>query len=213
MGTYNKGILGPFYGTVGTVVGSSFRGKDVMRSRPRKTSKPASATQLAQRVKFSTAIQFLIPVKMIIDLYYGYPVGFKSRFNLAVSHLMKMAISVTDLVATIDYAQVMYTKGTLLSPQNLECDPKPDAKLNLTWIDNSDQAAAKASDKLMIVVVENKTVNYQIFLDCGERSAANATVTLPSYLVGLKVNVYGFMVSMDGELNSTSQFLGLHTVV
>ena len=212
MGTYNRGILGPFSGTVGTVVGSTFRGKDVMRSRPRKSSKPASATQLAQRVKFATAIQFLTPVKVIIDLYYGSPAGIKSRFNLAVSHLMKMAISVTDLVATIDYSQVMYAKGTLLSAQNLECTLKPQAKIDFTWIDNSTQAAAKATDQLLVVVVENDTVDYQIFFNAGVRSAATATVTLPTYLVGLKVNVYGFMVSQDGKINSTSQFLGLHNV-
>lgn len=212
MGTYNRGILGPFSGTVGTVVGSTFRGKDVMRSRPRKSSKPASATQLAQRVKFATAIQFLTPVKVIIDLYYGSPAGIKSRFNLAVSHLMKMAISVTDLVATIDYSQVMYAKGTLLSAQNLECTLKPQAKIDFTWIDNSTQAAAKATDQLLVVVVEENTVDYQIFFNAGVRSAATATVTLPTYLVGLKVNVYGFMVSQDGKINSTSQFLGLHNV-
>jgi len=38
MGTYNKGILGAFYGKVGTVVGSTWRGKDVMRSLPRKSN-------------------------------------------------------------------------------------------------------------------------------------------------------------------------------
>ena len=39
MGTYNKGILGPFSGKVGTVVGASWRGKDVMRSLPKKTDR------------------------------------------------------------------------------------------------------------------------------------------------------------------------------
>lgn len=42
MATYKKGILGAFSGTVGPVVGASYRGKDVIRSRPKKSSKPAT---------------------------------------------------------------------------------------------------------------------------------------------------------------------------
>ena len=35
MGTFKKGILGGFNGTVGTVVGSNWKGITVMRSRPK----------------------------------------------------------------------------------------------------------------------------------------------------------------------------------
>ena len=45
MGTYNKGILGAFSGKVGPVVGATWRGKDVMRSLPKKTNRLATAFQ------------------------------------------------------------------------------------------------------------------------------------------------------------------------
>ena len=67
MGTYNKGILGPFRGIVGPVVGSTFRGKDVMRSRPRKSNRAATALQLQQRAKFRRVTQFLTPVRVLVS--------------------------------------------------------------------------------------------------------------------------------------------------
>jgi hypothetical protein len=63
MGTYNKGILGAFSGKVGPVVGASWRGKDVLRSLPRKGIRVATETQLLQRLKFSTASEFLNSVQ------------------------------------------------------------------------------------------------------------------------------------------------------
>ena len=53
MGTYEQGILGAFSGLVGPVVGASFRGKNVMRGRPKKTKKVPTLGQLAQRAKFA----------------------------------------------------------------------------------------------------------------------------------------------------------------
>jgi hypothetical protein len=44
MGKLSKGILGPFSGLVGTVIGSSWKGVNYMRSRPKKNKKAATAT-------------------------------------------------------------------------------------------------------------------------------------------------------------------------
>ena len=45
MGTYNKGILGAFSGKVGPVVGATWRGKEVMRSLPKKSNRLATTYQ------------------------------------------------------------------------------------------------------------------------------------------------------------------------
>lgn len=61
MGTYNKGILGPFRGKVGSVIGYSWRGKDLMRGLPKESTSEATDAQLEQRAKFRTVIKFLTP--------------------------------------------------------------------------------------------------------------------------------------------------------
>lgn len=212
MGTYNKGILGPFLGTVGPVVGSTFRGKDVMRSRPRKSSKPATALQLEQRAKFRAVMLFLVPARMLISLFFGTSMGSKSRFDLAVSYHIQNAVNYVAGLAQIDYTKVVFAKGNLLPPQNLECKSLPNAELELKWVDNSKQAGTLSTDQLMVVVLEEKAEEYQFFLNVAERVTESVIVTLPPYLSGTNVYVYAFMVAADGKTNSTSQHLAIFTV-
>lgn len=63
MGKLQKGILGGFSGTVGTVVGSNWRGKDIIRSRPKSSGKAPTEAQLLQRLKFKLVIGFVTPLQ------------------------------------------------------------------------------------------------------------------------------------------------------
>ena len=92
MATYNKGILGAFSGKVGPVVGATWRGKDVMRSLPKKSNRLATAFQQQQRSKFAMATEFLSSVQPVVSRYFGGNTGLKTRRNQAMSYLMKEAI-------------------------------------------------------------------------------------------------------------------------
>lgn len=213
MGIYRNGILGPFSGTVGSVVGSSFRGESVMRSRPRKSNRVASELQKVQRSKFAKTIQFLTPAKSVISEFYGVPSGVKSRFNLATSYHIQDAVEYVNDKSIILYDKVVYAKGNLLSPQNLVCDAVADAKLKLTWSDNSAQAGTKTTDALMVVVLDTQTNEYEFFLNVAKRDELQVDLGLPAYLTGVEIQVYAFMASADGKSNSTSQHLGKFTVL
>ncbi len=75
MATFNKGILGGFSGKVGTIVGSNWRGLDVIRSLPKKTSRFATEKQLIVQAKFSLIAHFLAPLKPLLRTYFGQPSG------------------------------------------------------------------------------------------------------------------------------------------
>ncbi len=51
------------------VVGATWRGKDVMRSLPRKSRKPAMQTQKLQREKFTMLTAFLAPINPIVKRF------------------------------------------------------------------------------------------------------------------------------------------------
>ncbi|WP_157504808.1 DUF6266 family protein [Flavobacterium tegetincola] len=166
-----------------------------------------------QRAIFAKAIQFLTPANAIISDYYGTPSGSKSRFNMAMSYHITEAINYVADKAVVDYTKVVYTKGNLLNAQNLICQAAAGALLELTWTNNSGQGEAKSTDKLMIIVVEEATQNYEFFLKVDTRDSGIYNVNLPAYLTGAAVHVYAFMASEDGKINSTSQHLGMFTVV
>lgn len=212
MGTYKKGIMGAFSGTVGPVVGSSFRGANVMRSKPRSNTRPPSEKQLLQRAKFAEVIELLNPAKELLSTYYGIPEGTKSRYNLAVSYHLNEAIAYVNSNLEILYDQVMYAKGTLLPAENLHCTPDADGTLQLTW-NNKVQAGCKPTDQLMVVVFEPESKAYAFFMKIATRADAEAVLPLPPQWNGKSVHVYGFMASENGKANSGSLYLGKFRVL
>lgn len=210
MGTYEQGILGAFSGLVGPVVGSSFRGKNVMRGKPKKSTKPPTVSQLAQRAKFSAVTKFLTPAKVVLSDYFAAPSGTRSRYNMAMSYHLQEAVEFDGTEAGIRYDKALFSKGTLLAPQNLTA-VSAGGELKLNWVDNS-YGNALGTDKLMVVVFEPVTGFYEFFLEAGKRADASALVALPPYLAGAEVQCWAFMVALQGPLKSTSQYLGAITV-
>jgi hypothetical protein len=56
MGTIKRGILGGFKNKVGSVIGSSWKGIDTMRSMPLSVSNPKTAKQIKVRSNFKTLV-------------------------------------------------------------------------------------------------------------------------------------------------------------
>lgn len=58
MATIKQGILGAFSGKVGSVVGSSWKGIAIMKSRPASVANPKTAKQVIQRNKMTAVVGF-----------------------------------------------------------------------------------------------------------------------------------------------------------
>lgn len=212
MGTYEQGILGAFSGLVGPVVGANFRGKNVMRGRPKKTKKLPTVNQLAQRGRFAAVTHFLTPANVILSAYFANQSGVKSRYNLATSYHLQHAVSWNNTEATILFEKALFSKGSLLAPQNLGATPVTGNQLQLNWVNNS-YGNALSTDELMVVVYEPIGGFYEFFLNVSTRADEMATIILPPYMAGSEVQCWGFMVATQSKLKSTSQYLGAITVI
>jgi len=212
MGTYNKGILGAFSGKVGPVVGATWRGKEVMRSLPKKSNRLATTFQQQQRSKFTMTTEFLGGVQPVIKRYFGSDSGLKTRRNQAMSYLMKEAIVFNDPNYEWDYTKILISKGDLLGINNGAVTAGTGQNLDFSWTDNSGQGEALATDKLVVVVYEPTSKATVYSLNAGGRSSGNATLALPNFLSGLEVLVWATFVSTDDKLFATSLYLGAVTV-
>ena len=208
MGTYNKGILGAFSGKVGPVVGASWRGKDVMRSLPRKGNRVATATQLLQREKFTMATSFLTPLNSVVGRYFGNNTGDKTRRNQAMSYLMREAISYVAPNLVWDYSKVLISRGDLLGLNAASALVGAGHSVALMWTDNSNQGDAETTDKLVVVLYEPTSKTTVTALNAGMRNLEVANVIVPAFLSGLSVQVWATFVSIDDKLYATSQYLG-----
>jgi hypothetical protein len=205
MATYNKGILGAFTGTVGTVVGANWRGKNIMRSRPKKTTHAPTETQIMQRDKFGTITRFLTPIRSLYNRYFGQKAGYKSRYNMAVSYHIKEAI---DDNMEIIFNKLMISKGELQGLQDGVVTAEADSKIKLTWLDNSGQGMALPTDSLLAVIYSPDLNLFEIFEEAAVREDAEATLTAMSYFSGQTVHCWVSFVNDGRKLAASSSYLG-----
>ncbi len=208
MGTYNKGILGAFSGKVGPVVGANWRGKDILRSLPKKSKRQPTETQLLQRLKFSTVAAFLTPLKPVISRYFGVNTGALSKMNHATSYHIKGALVPAGDTFVMDYSKVLIGKGDLVGFQSPVIAAQPGGILRFEWTDNSGRGNAAATDRVIVVAYQPDNHWYEFTLDAGSRDAAEAVFTLPAYMTGTEIQCWISLASETGKRYATSTYMG-----
>ena len=208
MGTYEQGILGSFSGKVGTVVGANWRGKNIMRSRPRKSNKTPTEAQQLQRSKLSVVSKFLNPLKGLLREYYGQRRAFRSRVNLAMSYHLREAVVLNVDHYEMLYNKVLISKGGLQGLANPTLSPGPNIKLALNWTDNSGQGMAKPTDELVVVVYSPQLDMFEIFENVAQRDSPSVTLTVATVFMGTKVHCWASFVDDERKLAAVSQYLG-----
>lgn len=213
MAEIKKGILGGFSGKVGPVVGANWRGKDIIRSTPKSSSKPKTDKQLMQQLKFKTTIAFLNPLRNIQNRFFGTDAGVKSRVNLAASYFINNALEMVDGLPTVIYNKVLITKGDLTGFQNAEAQAATGGVINLTWEDNGLQGNALATDKVSVVCYFEALSTFEIFEGVAFRSEAQSSITLHSSYAGMEAQVYAFIANETETQVCNSMYLGAITLV
>jgi hypothetical protein len=113
MGKIKQGILGGFSGKVGPVIGTSWKGKAVMRAIALSHNDANSVAQQQQRLKFKLLIQFLAEVNGFIER------GFRNRAvgmtapNAAMRLNLDGAISGDWPNYKVAYDKVMVSNGVI----------------------------------------------------------------------------------------------------
>lgn len=226
MAKIDEGILGPFSGKVGDVIGSSWHGIPYIKSRPAVFHDAKSPAQLAQRMKMQVAHQFVKSIKNIITIGYRYVAGEQIPYNKAVSYIVKNAIvgEYPDMGIAPDI--VMVSQGNLMGAE--ECIAiKEDEKITFSWnitdekgqsslkekgLSTSKEKAAKhpkmrKDDTAWLVAYnfakqESKTVQ-------ASRGEGHGTIEIPTDWKGDGIGCYLFFASNQNDAISDSQFLGI----
>jgi hypothetical protein len=207
MGRSNKGILSDFSGKVGTVVGSSWKGINYMRSLPKfKKNRKVSEAQQGQQLKFTMASDFIGAFSPLFNTSYQRSEK-KTGRNAALSNVIAMAIVGDYPNFSIDYSKVVIAKGSLKKGDNPTASSVSAGKLLFTWADNSGMGTATEGDKAILVAYCPET-NDAIFTVSGpNRLAATAELDMP-FFSGKRVHTWIAFRSPDGKLTANSVYTG-----
>ena len=211
MVTIQKGILGGFSGKVGTVIGGAWKGIDYMRSKSSRTNFTASPKQLEQQLKFALIMRLVQPMAGLLNISFRDFAVKMTGINNAFSYNFQNAISGVYPSFTIDYTQVLVSRGQLPNAVGPTVTSGAGSLLTFSWADNSGVNTAKADDQA-ILVVYCPSLKQAIYTTAGGmRSALTGTLNATAFS-GLPVETFIGFISADGIEVASSYFTGEVTV-
>lgn len=208
MGLYVKGVLGSFSGKVGTVVGANWRSIDYMRSLPKPSNKPATEKQVAHRAKFAMVINFLSPLRELINVGFNDSAQTKQTgFNRATGHLMSV-VEGEFPDYTIPYGKVILGTGSL-QPIRARVESDLDG-LALSWTFTEGTINAQPDDVVNIVLYDSETDDFFVYQDALRE---DGTYSIPfDELNSESLHTWVFASSADGTKSSKSIYMGTLSV-
>lgn len=211
MGLYRKGVLGPFSGKVGTVVGAVKDGKAIMRSLPLPSSAAPSQAQLEQRAKFGLVTHRMSAFTGFLRFGFRGYCSEDEAYYEAVSYGLDHAVTGTYPGYRLDFAQLLVARGKLPNALNPGASAAGSGDIKFTWTNNTGAGTAQATDKAMLVVYcpfNNQTV---IVTAGAARSAQDQTLNV-SQFEGQAVETWISFADVTGRHTATSIYTGNLTV-
>jgi Family of unknown function (DUF6266) len=205
MATLLKGLFGGFSGRIGNVVGYRRRGRDFVRSRPKRRKRVSTPGQLAQRAKFSLMMKFLSPICDFIGLANKNLPHNISAFSKIFSLNVRNAITGNYPACAIDYSKVILSMGRLPQAATPSVDSVAPGKLVFTWADNSGHGGAQASDKAFIAVFSEGLKIWILKPEAAMRKNDGYILAEPAFR-RKSVHCYIGFISEDGNRASTSLY-------
>jgi Family of unknown function (DUF6266) len=212
MGKIKSGILGGFCGTVGPVVGRSWKGISVMQSRPPSKRRRSTDAQLRQMAKLKLMTPFISPITGLLNKTYVRAAQQMSCFNKAMSYNMRNAISGDYPDFRINYPLVVLGVGDLLNPFNVSVQSDAEGQIRFAWPDNGGVGSARATDKAFVAIYCENEEQWQTRSEGPQRNAGSYTLDVTAFS-GKAVHTYIGFLSADSQFVSTSLYAGLVNIL
>ena len=208
MGKYEKGILGSFKGQVGTVVGSTWRGMEVMKSKRKSSTTKPTQKQVIQQARFTFVGKFIASLTKLFSITFNDRSGVSTGPNNAFQYNYAKALGGVYPTFTLDYSKVLISKGTLAAAKAPTVVVNAE-ELKFSWTDNSASANANATDKC-IMVVHCPEMDLSIYKTGGAaRTAGTDTIDVEQFSGKTVQTWLAFMNADENEVsisNYTGQF-------
>ena len=209
MAKIKQGILGGVTGSISNVVGSSWKGKAVIKSKPLSVSNPRTAGQVAQRTKMSNIVAFSreILTGIIKPCWDRFAVG-ESGYNAFVKENIALFVGAMPSPAS----SLVISKGKMgATPiSDNECGVGSN-EVVVQWVDDSGSGFKTASDTAMLVVINITQGVVGVSAADAVRSDGEATVIMPSAIGPIdSLHVYLAFRRADGTVvSNTSNAVGV----
>ncbi len=190
MGKISQGILGGISGTVGTVIGASWKGITYLKAKAVSHKDANSVKQQATRKTFRKLVKLasaLMPY--VIKPIWSNREPKKTGSNIFISENFQNVDPDNPLV---ENTKIVFSKGPLPLPENIAVQRNVAVPRGVTisWTDNSGSLMATSNDLLRIVAIAGDSA-IAISPASATRSNGNAEIVLP-FTEGQTVRIFVF---------------------
>jgi hypothetical protein len=210
MARLKKGIIDQLSGTIGPVVGATWRGIPYIRTKPttsnRKRKKKSSDAQAATRIRFGMAAKLLRYMREILELGFRDEAFEKTGMNAAISYTMKHAITGEFPDFKIAFDHVLISRGKLPNVEQPTVTAQAPEAIRFKWTNNEGVGKAAGEDKVLLVAYdeENEAVVYKIG---ATRLAGSDILDMPAFS-GYTVHTWISFISADNRDIANSVYTG-----
>jgi hypothetical protein len=200
MARIKQGILGGFSGKVANIVGSSWKGIPVMKSRPLSVANPKTAAQTTQRNKFSQAVAFAVVILTTIvkPLWDRFAIR-KSGFNAFIQTNID-AFNASGLNTPADLKIADGNMSATAIDSVTATNASPDASVE--WTNDSGEGSKLSDDIAYVCVYNEDTGNIEGFETEATRADELADIVITPPTTGDKVWFWLAFKRADGTVVS-----------
>lgn len=205
MAKLKSGIIGPFSGKVGNVVGSSWNGIDYIKSAPNRKEPPTEG-ELNHRFIFKLVQKFVAPINAFLKVgFQGYsPTNYGA--NAAKSLIFKNSLHRDGMNSSIDPTQVQMSFGSLGFSEDMAVELIDGKTIKFTWNPYIGQEM-RPQDQVMLLAYDPTTGKNQMKTSGQFRYTGNDSLDMTHFTAGI-YHVYAAFVAEDRSRQSDSRYLG-----
>ncbi|EKB07606.1 hypothetical protein HMPREF9711_00148 [Myroides odoratimimus CCUG 3837] len=212
MAEIKEGILGAVVGKVGTVVGVLWRGRNILRAKPLKSSKKATEAQLKQWDKMSLVSTFASKFKDFVNAHcpavYNGEKWMTGKEQM-ISRLMKQGIAIHEGEQYVQIDKVLLSIGTLAPAVIKKISTLKTGKLKVQWDNHLINPLTLDTDVLTIMAYHEELDKFTTISNIGQRKDRYTHFSLPKEWQEGKVYLWSMWKAEDGSVHSTSCFHGI----
>ena len=208
MATIKKGIMGALSGSVGPVVGATWKNIPYVRIKATQQGKKrtASPAQLANQQKFKFMNAWLEPFHPYVTIGFANLSAGRTELNTAFKINYHEALETTANGLAINYERVCLSRGNLSGLILALVERIQPNTIVLNW--NQQGGITAYNDQLMLVVYSPVLKLADGCIGLAKRSDGKLDFTFNPKLGGQSLELYLSMVSLNRKRVSNSQYLG-----
>jgi len=213
MAKLDDSLLSGSRGRTGRLVVANVNGVEILKVRPKKSTKAVSPKQELIRQRMKVSYSFIESYKTYTSAFFGTKIGMKSPYNQAMSNLLNaFKLDYAQMEINIAYPEISFSKGPLPAPQPTGIASTLAQQISVDWYNNSGGNTDRDADQLQVMCAVEGEPATLFFQNQAVRADVQATVTLPPMVSGKKVHMYLSFTDAAGLSSSGSAYVGSVTV-